>query len=372
MGRAKTYDTIVIGGGFFGLSIAAYLRSKFGQQQVMVLEKESDFMRRASYNNQARVHGGYHYPRSLLTGLRSQANFSRFVKDYSPAIVTDFDKYYAIARDFSKVSAHQFELFCERIGAYVDKAPLSVREMFDERLVEEVFKVKEYAFNSEILKEITIKQLDKEGVILRTSTSVTSVEAGTNNTLNVSCEDGQTYNAKTVFNCSYSLLNVINRSSNLPILPLKHELAEMCLIELPPELKDISVTMMCGPFFSFMPFPARKLYTLSHVRYTPHSEWFDDNVVRDGHDYLEEINRVTHFPQMISDATRYIPVLHKAVYRDSLWEIKTVLAQSERDDSRPILFRKDHGIHGYHCIMGAKLDNIYDIFRELDMMYEKK
>ena len=26
---------------------------------------------------------------------------------------------------------------------------------------------------------------------------------------------------------------------------------------------------MCGPFFSAMPFPARGLHTLSHVRYTP-------------------------------------------------------------------------------------------------------
>jgi hypothetical protein len=69
---------------------------------------------------------------------------------------------------------------------------------------------------------------------------------------------------------------------------------------------------------------------------------------------------------MIRDAARYMPELAKCVQEDSLWEIKTVLPQSELDDGRPILFQPDLHLKGFVSIMGGKLDNIYDIPQELD------
>ena len=56
---------VIAGGGFFGCSIALMLRRR-GWQPVIV-EDSSDLLTRASRVNQARVHGGYHYPRSLMT-----------------------------------------------------------------------------------------------------------------------------------------------------------------------------------------------------------------------------------------------------------------------------------------------------------------
>src|ERR1035441_3953599 len=221
----KIYDSVIIGGGFFGLSIANYLRTQLDQKNVLVLEKETDFMQRASYNNQARVHGGYHYPRSLLTGLRSQVNFPRFTKDYERAIVSDFDKYYAVARNFSKISARQFQLFCNRIGAEVGKAPEDVTRLFNSDLIERVFEVREYAFNSEILKQDLIKKLLKEGVELRTGATVHDVQQG-KKALRVETEDGMSYDTRAVFNCAYSLINIINENSKLPIIPLKHRSEE--------------------------------------------------------------------------------------------------------------------------------------------------
>jgi hypothetical protein len=127
------------------------------------------------------------------------------------------------------------------------------------------------------------------------------------------------------------------------------------------------VTVMCGPFFSFMPFPDKGLYTLSHVRYTPHSEWHEKPGSAGPHH--SSSTPATHFHQMQKDAMRYMPSLRDVTHEGSLWEVKTVLPQSEQDDSRPILFRSDHGLKGYVCLMGGKLDNIYDVFRELDLLY---
>jgi hypothetical protein len=74
----------------------------------------------------------------------------------------------------------------------------------------------------------------------------------------------------------------------------------------------------------------------------------------------------TNAPLMIRDAARYMPAMSRCVPHGSLWEVKTVLPQSELDDGRPILFSRDPELPGLISIMGGKLDNIYDIPIELD------
>ena len=60
-------------------------------------------------------------------------------------------------------------------------------------------------------------------------------------------------------------------------------------------------------------------------------------------------------------AERYLPCMVDCDYEDSLWEVRTVLPMSEYDDSRPILYVEDCGLKGLTCILGAKIDNIYDM-----------
>lgn len=65
--KKDIYDSIIIGGGFYGLYIADFIASQ--GKRVLLCEYEDSCMTHASYNNQARIHSGYHYPRSLLTGM---------------------------------------------------------------------------------------------------------------------------------------------------------------------------------------------------------------------------------------------------------------------------------------------------------------
>ena len=118
---------LIIGGGFFGMYLSEYL-AKSGYE-VALIEKQDDFMRGASYVNQGRVHNGYHYPRSILTALRSRLSFSRFSKEFKPCIDDTFSQYYMISKLNSKVSAKQFELFCRRIGANYEPAPFKITKL---------------------------------------------------------------------------------------------------------------------------------------------------------------------------------------------------------------------------------------------------
>lgn len=365
MKSTASYQTLVVGGGFYGCCIALHWRRVRGQR-VAVVEREADLLQRASYNNQARVHNGYHYPRSLLTGLRSRINFPRFVEDYRYSIDDRFEKYYAIARVASKVTAAQFRIFCERIGAPVENAPPRVRKLFDRDHIEEVFRVRECAFDAAKLCERLRSELEDAGVEVHLETEAKAVRALEDSRLELTCQrGGETLplTADRVFNCTYSRTNTLLAASGLPTIPLKHELTEIALVEVPEPLREIGITVMCGPFFSVMPFPPRAVHSFSHVRYTPHGEWHDleEGPHRDPYAYFDSLSKQTSYAHMVKDAERYLPLAREFRYLDSLWEVKTVLPKSEIDDSRPILFRTDHGLPGLTCIMGAKIDNVYDV-----------
>jgi glycine/D-amino acid oxidase-like deaminating enzyme len=362
------YDAAVLGGGFFGCMTALELRRR--GSRVVLLEQNDDLLRRASYHNQARVHHGYHYPRSLRTALRSRVNFPRFVEQFDFCIERSFDKYYAVARQFSKVTARQFRNFFEHIQAPIERAPAAVRRLFNGDLIEEVFRVTEYAFDAVRLREWLRGRLRDTEVEVRLQTEAVYVRRYTGGRLLLTAETPQgriELPAREVFNCTYAQINRLLANSGLPLIALQQELTEMALVRVPEPLAHMGVTVMCGPFFSAMPFPPRGLHSLSHVRYTPHHAWPEGTGdYRPAYTGMAQRPRRSHFTWMVRDAARFLPILNECRYEDSLWEIKAVLPRSEEDDSRPILFKRDHGLANLHCILGAKIDNIFDLLGELN------
>jgi L-2-hydroxyglutarate oxidase LhgO len=173
--QSCTVDAVIIGGGFYGSAIAIYLTKTRGLRRVILLEREPELLLRASYNNQARVHNGYHYPRSFTTAFRSRVNLPRFVRDWPQAVKQGFVKLYAIASRNSKVTAKQFERFCHELGANIKPAEAGLKRLFEPRLIEDVFLVEEYAFDSTRLAEWAIRELQGEGVEIHYSTRALAI-----------------------------------------------------------------------------------------------------------------------------------------------------------------------------------------------------
>ncbi len=369
----RDVDAVVVGGGFYGAHIAALLARRL--PAVVLFERENALLTRASYNNQARVHGGYHYPRSILTSLRSRANYPRFVADHAAAIDRSFLKLYAIARRQSKVTAAQFAEFCRRIGAPVEAAGAAATRRFDADHVEAVFEVEECAFNATALAVAAAATLASAGVQVCTGVAVRAVAPGGPRRLRIVWGDGagESTDADLVVLCTYSALNDLLADSGLATVPLVHELTELALVEPPESMRGLGVTVMDGPFWSCMPFPAERVHSLSHVRYTPHARWSDGG--DDGHAVRGEGVRhrlpPSHAPHMLRDAARYLPEVAGARYLRSLWEVKTILPRSDMDDSRPILVRQVDGAPGLLAVLGAKIDNVYDVEEELSRMLDR-
>ena len=359
MNRTKEVDYLIIGGGFYGCCLALFLRSV--SARIALVERSDSLLGRASRVNQARVHSGFHYPRSALTAVKSLMLHRRFAADFPDAIVDDFSMIYAIAKRRSLVSANRFYRMFTKMDAPITPANGTQSALFSSDMIEAAFACHEIAFSYPRLREHLMSRLDERAIDLNLGSEVVSLSIE-ENAVNAHLSDGSEIRARYVFNVTYSQINQVRREAELPPASLKHELTELALIEPPEELRRIGITVMDGPFFSTMPYPSEALYSLSHVRYTPHRGWIDGVTSLSPYSVLEQTRPQSHARHMIADSARYLPCLTQAEWKKSLYEVKTVLTKNESNDGRPILYRRRPAGSRVISILGSKIDNIYDLF----------
>jgi len=359
MQTREEYDIAIIGGGFYGCYLASALAA--GGMSTVLLEAEADLMTRASYNNQARVHAGYHYPRNFNTGRRAQALMPLFVDEFKAAIRTDFTAVYAVSQNHSKITAKMFEEVTKAMGAELRPADAHLTSLFAPGSIEQSYCVSEPVFDATVLRRLVRQRLEDAGATIQTGSPVTRVKksAAAQFTLTVGGESQRQVRAGQVYLCAYSALNSVLRASGLPAVSLSHQWTEICLVKLPPALADFGFTVVDGPFFSLLPFPDRGCHSLTHVQFTPHRSWQDEEgslPVNPG-----DLPRTSAFLKMQKDALRWLPQLEEAKYLGSLWEIKTLLPKNSENDGRPILRIMDYHEKGLHLILGSKIDNVLEL-----------
>jgi glycine/D-amino acid oxidase-like deaminating enzyme len=228
-------------------------------------------------------------------------------------------------------------------------------------MVEDVFACYETAFDHAVLARQVAARMADAGIELRLETELVGLQDHRSGAV-VALSDGTEVSARYAFNITYAQINAVLAKAELPQARLKHEVAELALIEPPRELEKIGVTVMDGPFFSTMPYPSEQLYSLTHVRYTPHESWADNPHLRDPYRHFASLDPETRYAFMLRDAQRYLPCLAGATYRRSIYDVKTILIKNEGDDGRPILYHRKPDQSRVISILGGKIDNIYDLF----------
>lgn len=105
----------VLGGGWYGCHMTRYL---IGEGHEVVLHESSDkIFSGASGGIPARLHLGFHYPRSKLTRNACQVHYARFMKEYASLTRHVPINIYAIA---DKLSLVDFENYCQSLRSEVD------------------------------------------------------------------------------------------------------------------------------------------------------------------------------------------------------------------------------------------------------------
>jgi glycine/D-amino acid oxidase-like deaminating enzyme len=367
---SRDVDRVVIGAGIFGLYATVILRKR--GYDVAVVDLEPRPLMRASLINQARIHMGYHYPRSAFTALQAARRSEQFLQDFPRAVVDDFRHIYAIARAGSLTDAESFERFCRHLS--IPLRPVDVSDYFEPQAVEAAYETEEFAFDASILREDLLRRIEALGSpSWYLGTRV--VEAGRDgDAYAVTLEDGQVLRTAGVVNATYAGLNEIIRQFGFDPLPLKYELCEVILTRVSDTVRDVGVTLMDGPYFSLMPFGRTDLHSLTAVDVTPRRT-SDDTLPTFSCQPLNPncspaaldncatcpARPTPSFSTMSQLARRYLHPAFDLKFEESLFSVKAVLQTAEVDDARPTLVVRFSERPQFLTIFSGKVSTLYDL-----------
>ena len=365
------YDKIIIGAGLYGLYSALFC-GKLGQS-VLVLECDDAPFKRATYINQARVHMGYHYPRSISTAVKSRGYFDRFNEDYGFCVHSEFDQVYATSANFSWTNAEQFRKFCRDANIMCEDEPVS--RYFKDGMCDGAFLTKEYTYDAQILKDYFLTELVKyKGVTIKYSSVITDIE-NTGSVYSVKLQDSSVYTAPFLLNATYAGVNQILSMLKLEPFGIKYELCEIILCTVSDKLKNTGITVMDGPFFSIMPFGKTGLHSLTSVTFTPHMTSYDFvphfpcQAKSGGFCSAQRLGNCNDCPAKPQSAWPFMSNLARKYLKDSLgfeyvsslYSMKPILKASEIDDSRPTVIKKFSSNPTFVSVLSGKINTVYDL-----------
>lgn len=365
-----TYDKIILGAGLYGL----YAAQKCGAagQRVLVLEKDPGPFMRATYINQARVHMGYHYPRSYSTAIKSARYFERFCRDYEFCLLQEFDQVYATSAHFSWTSAGEFRRFCAAAGIRCDD--VAPAKYFQPGQCDGAFLTTEYTYDAKVLKEHFLRELAAlpkvEVRYSRRPEKIERVGGAWRVTAGETCAE-----APFLLNATYAGVNEVHAMLGFEPFKIKYELCEIILCTVSEALQGTGITVMDGPFFSIMPFGKTGYHSLTSVTFTPHVTSYESLPAfacqqrsggRCSPKSLYNCNEcpakpASAWPMMSQLARKYLKPEYGFAYAGSLFSMKPILKASEIDDSRPTVIRQYAEDPAFVSVLSGKINTVYDL-----------
>lgn len=367
----ENYDKIIIGAGLYGLYSAEYCGNR--GERVLVLECEAGAFTRATFVNQARVHMGYHYPRSFSTAIKSAGYFERFVKDYSFCILSEFDQVYATSAHFSWTNAEQFKKFCSDAEIRCDE--IDTDKYFNQGMCDGAFLTTEYTYDANILKQYFLDRIEGySNVKILYSVNIKNLVQDRSEFI-VILSDGRQFRTPFLLNATYAATNQISQKLDYPAFKIKYELCEIILCNVNETLKNVGITVMDGPFFSIMPFGKTGYHSLTSVTFTPHITSYETVPIfkcqteSNGYcspEFLGNCNLCVRkpesaWPYMSNMARKYLKQEYRFEYDHSLFSMKPILKTTEIDDSRPTVIKKFSQSPTYISVLSGKINTVYDL-----------
>jgi FAD dependent oxidoreductase len=307
----------VIGAGIFGCTAAVDL-ARAGAT-VDLYERRMGLIDGATARCQARLHSGYHYPRSDTTAKQARAGAIEFEARYPGAVKRAPNHFYLIAPD-SKTSPDEYLAFCERNELpyeIVDKPP-------HVHTAELVVRVPEAFVDIPTIRRLVYRDLRQA-------------------------------NVSTFLNWDGGLIDqydfIVWATYGFPwYQPLQYEVCEVALVELGRYTGD-SYVVLDGDYVSLD--PNGHIYALYDVKHSVHATIFGTEPRPLDQRYERLLNalgpkrtRVSRFNKMITSASRYLWGIEPggqgvSIYHGSWFSIRAVLPNVDGTDERPTLIHYD-------------------------------
>ncbi len=366
----QEFDYVIFGAGIFGLYAGKYLAEQ--GKSVAVVEFDEAPIQRASFINQARVHNGYHYPRSVSTAGKSASYYLRFCRDFEFAVNKSFRKIYAIAANDSLTNAEQFLKFCGCVDIPAEE--INASKYFQKGTVEAAFETLEYSYDAKMIRDWFVEKmlsLPNVSIFYKMDLKKASIKS---DRYVMDFHNHITLSSDNVLNATYASINQILNKFDAELLKIKYEICEVILTKVNTTLEDVGITIMDGPFFSVMPFGKSGYHSLTSVGDTPHMTSTDPLPAFSCQSYTHhcsplQLNNCSHcsarpvtaWNRMSQLAKKFLVPDIEMKYDHSLFAVKTILAAAELDDARPTIIKQMSTSPNFYTVLSGKFNTIYDL-----------
>jgi len=343
----------IIGCGMFGAMTA--LRLSGAGFAVEVFERKSEPLRGASYNNQNRLHLGFHYPRDHETAGQCLRGFKRFCEEFSECVNGDFLNFYFIAEEGSLTSPADYLRFCRELK--VDFQEVAVGDFpIEVRKVALAVRCPEAVYDSGLLRDLVLERMRRSKVVLtHRDVAKLSVKGAS---FELTFGDGGCQDFDAIVNASYANLNRFDADLGLPVSENQYEYTFVPVLEVPFP-RPLGVTIMDGSFMTVLPFGKTGRYLLYHVEHTViqrcvqrllPKEWLATETGP-----LAGSDRVLLARKMVTACADFVPALASARVVGYLEGPRMVLARRDDTDARPSIVRSP--VPNYITIFSGKIDH---------------
>jgi hypothetical protein len=303
----------VVGAGIYGSTIGILLAEN--GHDVSLFDRLG-LLRATSSINQLRIHSGYHYPRSPETIDETLQARMEFQETYEAAVVKNTQHYYAIPQHGSRTPPDVFEAVMDRF-----RLPLKIVEpkWIDFDFIARCYEVNEQIYDVDVLRSI-IEQRIRHLNIRFLQEEFTPQES----------------DFEIVVWATYGL----SHSQGI-FRPAKYQIAEKVLIELPVQLRGISLVIIDGPFTAFDPYGNSSYSQFGSAKHTNHWTTTDPhelklprfaNLLNQREFQLVDFSR---FEVLRADSSLAVPASKEAKYLGSRFTIR-VVENSPADDRRTL------------------------------------
>lgn len=342
--NAKKAKVLIVGAGWYGCHCAMVCKSL--GIAFDIADSENAIMTGSSTKNQNRLHLGFHYPRAYATRHECREGYTNFMAAYAHLTIEVPHNLYLVAKDslidhqtyaniftfegvpFTAVtSMEQAGIPFEWIENSYGGSFLTQERMIDCEKVAEFFQGE---LQEHLLKEYMPSDLD-------TSSSPNKVL----------CK-GKEYDF--VFDCTYGQL--------FPDPEKIFELSCSWVYRIEQTVDNLfGFTVMDGPFFSIYPYnPREKLYTLTHVAYTPLMTSKDIQEIRFAMSSTSILDVIqSHREKTVGNVQESIPGFNEVFqYQGHFLSIKC--KSQLRADDRSLSIRRNKNVISFS---GGKITGIF-------------
>lgn len=316
----------VIGAGIFGCTAAIELAH--AGVEVDLYERHSNILHGASRASCARLHHGYHYPRSPQVDMASHA--AGFSTRFPTAVDRSAMHYYCITKDDTRTPAAEFLAFCDRLDLpYTVIDPPQVRDSVDVCV-----RVPEATVDIAALRDVLGRELQAARVLFHPYSDVAPDEM-----------DGYDWIVQATYGQDSGRV-------------LRWEVCETALVRLGWQYANHSFVILDGPFACLDPEPGTDQHVLYDVVNSVHSAnvglrpEIPDHLaplVDKGTVFTEQ----TRVDQMVQTAGRYLDGLGAPEYCGSRFTVRAVLPDVDATDERPTLVERDGNVIS---VLSGKID----------------